>query len=41
MGTKSVRVTMTEDAHGKLKAQKGDATWMDVLEAGCEVLDDE
>lgn len=41
MGTKDVRVTLTEERHERLKSAKGEATWREALEAGCEVVGDE
>ena len=36
MGTKDVRVTLTESEHQELKDKKGAATWEDALRAGVE-----
>lgn len=38
MGTKEVRLTLSEEKHSKLKAQKGGATWREAVEAGCRAL---
>jgi hypothetical protein len=41
MGTKDVRITLTDERHSELKDAKGDRTWRDVLEAGAEALRDD
>lgn len=41
MGTKEVRITLTESEHSDAKEEKGDATWRDALLAGAEVVGDE
>lgn len=39
MGTKEVRITLTEDTHEKLSEQKSDHTWRDAVIVGCQELD--
>ena len=38
MGTKDVRVTLTDEEHQELKAEKAPATWKEAIRAGCEVV---
>lgn len=38
MGTKDVRVTLSESEHSDAKDEKGDATWREALLAGVEAV---
>lgn len=39
MGTKTIHVSVTEQAHSDLSDRKGDATWREVVEAGVEAIE--
>jgi hypothetical protein len=39
MATKTIKVTVDEQQHERLKAAKGDRTWLEVLEDGAAVGD--
>lgn len=38
--TKEIRVSLSEDMHKRLKAQKGERTWKEVLVDGAEAADE-
>jgi len=39
MGTKTIHVSVTEQAHSDLSDRKGEATWREVIEAGVDAIE--